>query len=284
MKRVPASLVTFAVVAAFAALFQTGCVSQGEYDKLLASERACNSDRDALKTQLATLQARLDSQGSTSAQYNALLAEKDGRIAALMTQVDRMATEYDAMRADRDKYLQLASQRKPGDIIINEGGSTEVKLAAPVHEALKRFAETHPGVIEYDAKLGLVRFSTDLLFALGSYEVAAEQIKLLGDFAEVINIPEAQQYDVLVVGHTDNVPIKKASTKEKTPTNWHLSVYRAVAVLLALKDKGVNPDRMGATGFGEQRPRVPNTARGGTKENRRVEIFLVPKGSIATAG
>mgnify|MGYP003693640179 CR=1 FL=1 len=71
---------------------------------------------------------------------------------------------------------------------------------------------------------------------------------------------------MVVVGHTDTLPIGPI-TGRKHPTNWHLSVHRAIAVMFTLKNYGVEYLRMGCMGYGEFRPRVPNPNRGGSEEN-----------------
>ena len=86
---------------------------------------------------------------------------------------------------------------------------------------------------------------------------------------------EAQGYDVVVVGHTDSQRIS-SGTAQRHPTNMHLSAHRAISVRKVLGDRGVAWERIQAAGWGEHRPAVPNNANGGTAENRRVEIYLVP--------
>ena len=135
-------------------------------------------------------------------------------------------------------------------------------LPAPLNEALKKFAEANG--LEYDAKRGAVRFSSDLLFDLGQYTVKGEVLKQLADFSKIMNMNEAQAFDVLVVGHTDGVPVTRPETKLHTPTNWHLSVYRAVSVVQTLQGDGVSPTRLGAMGFGQERPR-PGTSNAATQ-------------------
>jgi hypothetical protein len=95
-------------------------------------------------------------------------------------------------------------------------------------------------------------------------------------FAEIVNSTAAQPFEIVIVGHTDDVRISPGTGK-KHPTNWHLSVHRAVAVLFVLNQDGVDFKRMAAMGYGEFRPRVPNPPKGGNEANRRVEIYLVSR-------
>ena len=95
-----------------------------------------------------------------------------------------------------------------------------------------------------------------------------------------MNSKEAQQFDVVIAGHTDDVPIKKAATKQKHPTNWHLSVHRSIAVLNVMTANKVDPTRVSVRGFGEYRPMTENKPnKRGNPTNRRVELYIVPSGT-----
>ena len=88
---------------------------------------------------------------------------------------------------------------------------------------------------------------------------------------------EAKQFDIVIVGHTDDVPIKRPATLAKHPTNWHLSVHRAIGVMKVLSGSGIASDRMAVKGYGEFQPLEPNKPnKGGNPVNRRVEIFILP--------
>lgn len=247
-----------------------GCVSQGEYDKLHAAYQTCESERQEMRQKQAAMEAQLT---ALTAERDRLLKERDSTKEGLMGQIEKLNAKYEELWANYNKLLAEAGKAPT----INLGGGA---LDKAVDEALRDLAKKYG--LEYDAERGVVRFSSDLVFDLGSTTLKADAQKQLADFANVINMPEAKKYDVLVVGHTDNVRIARPDTKERTPTNWHLSVYRAVSVVLALQGDKVDAKRLGAMGFGEERPRVANKP-GGTKENRRVEVFLVPKSSLSAA-
>ncbi|MGB3112323.1 MAG: OmpA family protein, partial [Candidatus Omnitrophota bacterium] len=74
-------------------------------------------------------------------------------------------------------------------------------------------------------------------------------------------------------GHTDNVPI----TYSNWASNWELSTARATNVLHYMESKGVSPDRLSATGYGEHHPVASNAAETGQARNRRVEIVILPE-------
>jgi chemotaxis protein MotB len=95
-----------------------------------------------------------------------------------------------------------------------------------------------------------------------------------------MNSKEAKAFDVVIAGHTDDVPIKKPATREKHPTNWHLSVHRSIAVLNIMTANNMDPTRVSVRGFGEYRPVAPNKPdKKGNAENRRVELYIVPSGT-----
>ncbi|MBN2559542.1 MAG: OmpA family protein [Phycisphaerae bacterium] len=176
----------------------------------------------------------------------------------------------DAMTRQLQEQLGLAM--KVGDIQV-----VEVKLPPELDRALQDFAAQYPEAVEYDPQRGAVRWKSDLTFALGSDKVQDSVRNSLKSFADIVNSPAAAAFEVVVVGHTDDVRITPA-TAQKHPTNWHLSVHRAVAVMFALHQYGVDFKRIGCMGYGEYRPRKPNPPHGGCEANRRVEIFLVASG------
>jgi len=142
---------------------------------------------------------------------------------------------------------------------------------------LEDFAKQHSDMVEYDASRGIVKFKSDLLFELGSDQVTASAAGTIKSLCNILNSEEAKKFDVIIVGHTDDIPIEKPETRSKHPTNWHLSVHRAVSVLQIMTGSNVNPERLSARGFGEYRPLVPNApGKKGNPQNRRVEIYIVP--------
>jgi chemotaxis protein MotB len=134
-------------------------------------------------------------------------------------------------------------------------------------------------MVTFDSSRGLVKFQSDLLFDKGSDEVSASGVNAVKSLCSIINSEEGKKFDVIVAGHTDDVPIGRPETKAKHPTNWHLSVDRAISVLSIMSKNDVASNRMSVRGFGEYRPLEPNAAgQKGNAKNRRVEIYVVPKG------
>ncbi len=136
-------------------------------------------------------------------------------------------------------------------------------------------------LVTYDEKTGIVRFKSDLLFNKGEDTVQADAQGQLEKLSGIMNTPAAEGFDILIVGHTDDLPILKPETRAKHPTNWHLSAHRAIAVEKILAQVGLAETRQAVMGFGEFRPLEANAPnKGGNPKNRRVEIYIVPAGQI----
>ena len=155
------------------------------------------------------------------------------------------------------------------------------RLPQELHDVLKQFATDHPTSVVYDAAHGNVKWKSDLLFAIGSDTVKETSKEPLKRFAEILKSPAAEGFEAIVVGHTDDTPIVKAHTKAKHPTNWHLASHRAIAVGRIIKGYGFAPQRIGVMGYGEYRPVVEGSTPAADSQNRRVEIYILPTGTVA---
>ncbi len=123
------------------------------------------------------------------------------------------------------------------------------------------------------AERGLVlTFISEILFDSGKATLRPEAKGTLGKVASVIREKVADR-EIGIEGHTDNEPIKSSGWK----SNWELSTARATSVLHLLEEKGVNPHRLVATGYGEYHPVASNEMLEGRQKNRRVEIVILPK-------
>jgi len=154
-------------------------------------------------------------------------------------------------------------------------------LPAELDAALREFAAQHPESVSYDSAHGTVKWTSDLLFALGSDVVKDAAKSSLSQFSEIVKSAAAHGFDVLVAGHTDNVRIAREATRLKHPSNWHLSVHRAISVASELQSHSVAPTRIGVMGFGEYRPLSANDSETNRSRNRRVEMYMVPSGAFS---
>jgi chemotaxis protein MotB len=247
------------------ALASTGCVSRDEYLRTEFARRKAAERADAAERDLADERSRVQ----------ALEAERE----ALKRELDTKTAMAETLKGENERLIAFAKKMQINmDDVLKQGMNgievVTVKLPPELDKALKGLAAQYPDTIEYDPQRGAVRWKSDLTFDKGSDHVKETVKQSLQAFSGIVQSAAASQFEVVVVGHTDNLPIGPITGKSH-PTNWHLSVHRAIAVMFALKGFGVDYQRMGCMGYGEFRPRVPNPGRGGAEENRRVEIFLV---------
>jgi chemotaxis protein MotB len=118
----------------------------------------------------------------------------------------------------------------------------------------------------------VIILSDDILFDSGKAELKREAFPTLDKVIGVIKT-EVPDKNVGIGGHTDNVPI----TYSNWASNWELSTARATNVLHYMASKGVSPDKLSATGYGEHHPVVSNATDEGRARNRRVEIVILPE-------
>ena len=117
-----------------------------------------------------------------------------------------------------------------------------------------------------------ISLADNMLYQSGSYEINSRAAETLSKIAKIIK--DYKDYDVLIEGNTDNVPIKKQNIRN----NWDLSALRASSVVQALQnDYGVDPKRLTAGGRGEFNPIASNDTEVGKQRNRRTQIIITPK-------
>lgn len=262
------------LVAGCVTAISTGCVSLDEHRQLQMAHRTLEAEKAQLEQELYDLRnsnSNLQTRLSSSEQH---MRSKESLASNLQAENNRLQA---AVGSAQRTVEELARQNVLQDPIIIES----TKLPEALDNALQDFASRYPNSVTYDPRNGVVKWTSDLLFALGSDVVMDSAKNTLDGFAEIIRSPAAQDFDVMVIGHTDDRPIKRAETLRNHPTNWHLSTHRSIAVSNVLRDRGIAPDRIGVMGFGDTRPIASNDSEAGRGQNRRVEIFVVPKGSIA---
>ena len=122
-----------------------------------------------------------------------------------------------------------------------------------------------------------ISLADNMLYQTGSYEVNSRAEQTLSKIAKIIS--DYKDYDVLVEGNTDDVPINTSNAKMKNiRNNWDLSCLRAASVVQYLQDHfGVNPKRLTAGGRGEYNPIATNDTELGKQRNRRTQIIITPK-------
>lgn len=219
--------------------------------------------------------------------------------------IDQLTSELEACRLELDRLRrQLSASEQTGgvevDALRQKIAALEEDLArkeeliksmqdrlmgtsplpVELNTALEDFAAQNKDMVEYDSSRGLVKFKSDLLFELGSDKVTANAAETVRTLCGILNTSEAKEFDIIVAGHTDDIPIRRPDTLAAHPTNRHLSSHRAISVVRVLEGCGLDGKRMSTRGFGEFRPVAPNApGNKGNAKNRRVDIYIVPSGS-----
>jgi chemotaxis protein MotB len=166
---------------------------------------------------------------------------------------------------DQNKYIRdltTAAQRKD---------SLNLALVMTLKRSL---ADVNDTDVTIEVKKGVVYISISdkLLFRTASADISTKAETVLGKIAKVLN--DHKDFEILVEGHTDNVPIKTACMDD----NWDLSVKRATSIVRFLQTKhSIAPERMTAGGRGEYVPKASNQTVDGRALNRRTEIIILPK-------
>ncbi|MCH8921583.1 MAG: OmpA family protein [Planctomycetes bacterium] len=154
---------------------------------------------------------------------------------------------------------------------LTRGG---VAIPDGLNSRLQALAGKHPGIF-YDPYLGVAKIDSDVLFDSGKAELRPVAGELLGQLAAVLRGPDAADFKIMVVGHTDDRNIVGSETRQLYPNNFHLSAHRALAVVDQLHREGIAEAQLGVGGFGEHQAIVDNGSPEGRQRNRRVEIFLL---------
>ena len=230
------------------------CVPQQKYDDLLTAYRG-------QEQQLLSMQSDLQTSRANEERLRAQLAAAAGDLEQLAAIRNGAKGDIDKLLADYERLLKQVGNLNMGP------------LPAELNTALVNLAAQYPDVLTFDQRSGMLRFSSDFTFASGSAALNANAQTLVQKLASILNTPVAQPFEVKVVGHTDNQPVKRVASQH--PSNMYLSAHRAISVRDALVGDGVAANRMQVAGYGEFRPIVPNGANGAA-QNRRVEIFLAP--------
>ncbi|MHC4123073.1 MAG: OmpA family protein [Planctomycetota bacterium] len=187
-------------------------------------------------------------------------------------EVDSLQQSIKALEEDLEKKKTLISSMQQQ--LLSGGFALPVELSS----MLEDFAKGQE-MITFDSKRGLIKFKSDLLFQPGSDTVTSSAAGAVGKLCNILNSQQGGRFDVIIAGHTDDVPIGKPETRAKHPTNWHLSAHRAIAVLNTMSKNKLAEKRMSIRGFGEYRSIEKNKPnKKGNPKNRRVEIYIVPEG------
>lgn len=179
----------------------------------------------------------------------------------------QLSKDIEKLRLELEERESVIEEQKT---VISELDETKQKIESSMKEQIE---SQEIKIEEIEGKLK-VTFVDKILFNTGSVEINQRGKEVLLAIAGSLNENEGQ--NILVEGHTDNVPIGVV-LKNRFPTNWELSTARATAVVRFLQDNGgLKPERLSASGYSYYRPVASNDTEEERSQNRRIEIILIP--------
>ena len=217
------------------------------------------------------------------------LAAAQARANSLEEQLSQAKKDYARLQSSLDKSLTNASQNNVSieKLVdqINESNQyirhlVEVKSKSDslnmvlTNNLTRSLSKEEMKEVDVQVLKGVVYISLadNMLYKSGSYEINDRAAETLSKIAKIIT--DYKDYDVLVEGNTDNVPI----SRENIRNNWDLSCLRASSVVQFLQTRyGVDPKRLTAGGRGEYNPLTTNNTEVGKQRNRRTQIIITPK-------
>ena len=239
-----------------------GCVAEQQYKDLKVQN-------DTQQKRIAELESKMQ---ATRLKLEQLTRELDTIESRNSIEADALKQKIAALEEHLAKKKALIASMQQQ--LLYGGAQLPVELST----TLEDFADGEK-MVTYDSSRGIVKFESDLLFERGSDQMSSAAAEVVKSLCKILNSEQGKKFDIIVAGHTDDIRIGRPATRQKHPTNWHLSAHRAISVLGVMAKSKIASERMSVRGFGEFRPIAPNKPnKKGNPQNRRVEIYIVPKG------
>lgn len=256
-----------------AALLVTGCASKKDLQNCQNENRELTNNYQDAKEQLAASKARVTS-------LEDQLAQQKKDYAALQQSLDKSLNNTSANNINISKLVDQINESNQYIRHLVEVKSKSDSLNMVLTNNLTRsLSKEEMKEVDVQVLKGVVYISLadNMLYKSGSYEINDRAEETLSKIAKIIT--DYKDYDVLVEGNTDNVPVNtSAASMKNIRNNWDLSCLRASSVVQYLIDHfNVSPKRLTAGGRGEFNPLVSNDTELGKQRNRRTQIIITPK-------
>ena len=255
------------------AMMATSCASKKDLQNCQSENKELTANYQATKEKLAATEASL-----AAAQEQLSSTKKD--YAKLQNSLDKSLTNANQNNISIEKLVDQINESNQYIRHLVEVKSKSDSLNMVLTNNLTRsLSREEMREVDVQVLKGVVYISLadNMLYQSGSYEVNSRAKETLSKIAKIIQ--DYKDYDVLIEGNTDNVPVSTTSAKMKNiRNNWDLSALRASSVVQYLQDNfGVSPKRMTAGGRGEYNPVTTNDTEVGKMRNRRTQIIITPK-------
>lgn len=267
----------FAPLAAL--LLMTSCVSKKKLAEVQTSYDQLKTEHAILQKDYNDAQIRIAEYTSDSKSLAARLKEEQQRNKEMKEAYSKLQSSYqsnvqqgnvnisklvDEINASNKFIKQLVDAKSKSDS-LNQALTNKLTRSLSKQEMNDVDVQVLKGVV-------YISLADNMLYKSGSYEIGDRAGETLSKIAKIIT--DYKDYDVLVEGNTDNVPISQKNIRN----NWDLSALRASSVVQALQNQyGVDPKRLSAAGRGEYNPVASNNTAVGKQRNRRTQIIITPK-------
>ena len=256
-------------------LMTTGCASKKDLENCQTENKSLTESLQTAREDLAAKNSRVASLEEQLAAQKQALAEQKRAYAALQQSLDKSLTNASQNNVSIEKLVDQINESNQYIRHLVEVKSKSDSLNMVLTNNLTRsLSKEELKEVDVQVLKGVVYISLadNMLYKSGSYEINSRAAETLSKIAKIIK--DYKDYDVLIEGNTDNVPIKKTNIRN----NWDLSTLRASSVVQALQnDYGVDPKRLTAGGRGEYNPVASNDTEVGKQRNRRTQIIITPK-------
>ena len=249
-------------------LMTTSCASKKDLENCQQENKQLTTDYQNAKEELAASKARVTSLEDQLAQ-----SKKD--YASLQQSLDKSLNNANSNNINISKLVDQINESNQYIRHLVEVKSKSDSLNMVLTNNLTRsLSKEELKEVDVQVLKGVVYISLadNMLYKSGSYEINDRADQTLSKIAKIIT--DYKDYEVLIEGNTDNVPINRTNIRN----NWDLSALRASSVVQALQNKyGVDPKRLSAAGRGEYNPIATNDTDLGRQRNRRTQIIITPK-------
>lgn len=265
----------FMVALAVAALTLSSCASKKELANCQTENKSLTEKLQDAREDLAAKNARITSLEEQQRGMQQALKAAEEKYAKLQESLDRSLTNASQNNISIEKLVDQINESNQYIRHLVEVKSKSDSLNMVLQNNLLRsLSNDEKKEVDVQVLKGVVYISLadNMLYKSGSYEINDRASATLSKIAKIIM--DYKDYDVLIEGNTDDVPI----TRQNIRNNWDLSCLRASSVVQALQNNyGVDPKRLTAGGRGEYNPLTTNTTELGRQRNRRTQIIITPK-------
>ena len=266
---------TLLLTAMTASLLLSSCVAKKELVGCREENRSLTSSLQNTKEDLAAKNARITSLEEQQRGLQQALKAAEAKYAKLQESLNQSLQNANQNNVSIEKLVDQINESNQYIRHLVEVKSKSDSLNMVLTNNLTRsLSKEELKEVDVQVLKGVVYISLadNMLYKSGSYEINDRAAETLSKIAKIIK--DYKDYDVLIEGNTDNVPI----SRENIRNNWDLSCLRASSVVQALQNQyGVDPKRLTAGGRGEYNPLQPNNTEVGKQRNRRTQIIITPK-------